>query len=108
MSGHVRWATLRALRAERGLVDENRIAKLGKQMRAETRGYRLQEMREQFNGLTVAILAERIGTTADVVERIERGDVDDLAIATLRAYVEQVGGEMEVLVKTGDTRIVIA
>jgi hypothetical protein len=52
----------------------------------------LGELR-RLNGLTQAQLADRLGKGQDEVSRIEqRGD---LLLSTLRAYVESIGGELE-------------
>lgn len=79
-----------------------------RRMRAETRGYRLLEMREQYNGMSRAVVAGRIGVSESLVEQIERGEVEDLTLTVTRDYVEALGGEVEVIAKFGDERIVIA
>jgi predicted transcriptional regulator len=88
--------------------EQEAFDRIKKRMRSETRGYRLQAMREQYDQLSRAMVAERIGVSELVIDRIERGDVDDLALGTIRDYVEALGGEVEVLAKFGDERIVIA
>jgi transcriptional regulator with XRE-family HTH domain len=98
---------MRADLVEQGLLDEDRVAELGKQMRAEVRAHRLAEVRERYD-LSQTTLAERIGVTQSRVSRIERGDLEHAELATIRDYIEALGGEMEVLAKFGDERIVIA
>ena len=42
------------------------------------------------------------------VSRIERGAIDHTQLETLRAYLEALGGELEVSARFGDERILIA
>jgi len=107
MSTYRRWSRMRADLVEQGLLDEDRVAELGKQMRAEVRAHRIAEVRERYD-LSQTTLAERIGVTQSRVSRIERGDLEHAELATIRDYIEALGGEMEVLAKFGDERIVIA
>lgn len=80
---------------------------LAQQMRAQTRGYRLLEMREAL-GMTKAQLSHESGLSLEVIDRIELGDVDTLTVASLRAYVETVGGTLRVEVEYGDSRYRLA
>jgi hypothetical protein len=41
------------------------------------------------------------------ISRIERGDPDRAEIATVRGYVEALGGEVEIVAKFGDERITV-
>jgi hypothetical protein len=41
------------------------------------------------------------------VSRIERGELDHAEIATVRSYVEALGGEVEIVAKFGDERITV-
>jgi DNA-binding XRE family transcriptional regulator len=107
MSTYRRWSKMRADLVEQGLLDEERVAEIGKQLRAEVRAHRLAEVRERYD-VSQTTLAERIGVTQSRVSRIERGDVEHAELATIRDYIEALGGEMEVLAKFGDERIVIA
>lgn len=88
--------------------EARRLERTMKSMRAETQGYRLLEMREQYDGMSRAVVAGRNGVSETLVEQIERGDIEDLTLAVIRGYVEALGGEVEVLAKFGDERIVIA
>jgi len=107
VSTYRRWATMRAELVEKGLLDEERLAEIGKQLRAEMRAHRLAEFRERYD-VSQTTLAERIGISQSRVSRIERGDLERAGIATIRDYVEALGGEVEVVAKFGDERIVIA
>ncbi len=72
------------------------VAKHTKRMLAEVRAHRLAEVRESYD-VSQSTLAERIGVSQSRVSRIERGDLDHAELATIRDYVEALGGEIEVL-----------
>lgn len=91
MSTYRTWKSIRAERVANGLVDEDRLA----------------EVRERHN-LTQKTLAERIGVSQSRISCLERGDVGRAGIPTIRDYVEALGGEVEIVAKFGDERIVIA
>ena len=48
-----------------------------------------------------------LGVSQSRVSRIERGDMDRTEIATVRAYVGALGGEVEIVAKFGDERFTI-
>jgi transcriptional regulator with XRE-family HTH domain len=77
-----------------------------RRMLAELRAYRLVEIREAL-GLEKRQLASQIGVSRSRVSRIERGDMDRTEIATIRAYVAALGGEVEVVARFGDQRFTI-
>ena len=67
---------------------------------------RLSEVREAF-GLSQTAVAERLQVSQSRVSRIERGDLDHMQVATLRAFVRALGGELELCARVGDQRIVL-
>ena len=73
---------------------------------AEVRAHRLAEIREAY-GLNQTTVADRLGISQSRVSRIERGDLDNAQVATLRAFVQALGGELEVAATFGDERITI-
>jgi len=75
-------------------------------MDAEVRACRLREMREE-QGLTQVELAERMHVTQPSVSALERGGIDRAGLATIRAYVEALGGTVDVIANFGDQRIVL-
>lgn len=99
--------SVRAERVANGLIDEERLAEIGEKMRAEVRAHRLAEVRERHN-VSQTDLAKRIGVSQSRISRLERGDLGRAGVPTLRGYVEALGGEIEVVAKFGDERIVIA
>jgi predicted transcriptional regulator len=75
-------------------------------MRAEVRAYRLVEIRETL-GLDQSEVAERLAVSQSLVSRIESGDMDDAEIGTIRAYLDLLGGEVEIVARFGDERITV-
>lgn len=78
-----------------------------KRMLAQTRAYRLREIREQFD-MTQVELAHQLDVSQNRVSAIERGDIDKTQVDTLRRYVEALGGQLEVAVSFGDESYKIA
>ncbi|MCA1682102.1 MAG: helix-turn-helix domain-containing protein, partial [Actinobacteria bacterium] len=70
------------------------------------RAHRLAEIRRAY-GLDQSDVAERIGVSQSRISRIERGELDRSEIATVRSYVEALGGEIVIVAKFGDERITV-
>jgi DNA-binding XRE family transcriptional regulator len=100
------WKDVRAEAVAAGRLDEASVAEERRRLRAEVRAHRLAEIRES-SGLNQTDLADRLGVSQSRVSRIERGDMDHTEIATVRAYVGALGGEVEIVAKFGDERITI-
>lgn len=100
------WKDVRAEARATGELDEERIAELGRRMRAEVRAYRLVEIRETL-GLNQSEVAERLGVSWSLVSRIERGEMDDAEIGAIRAHLDLLGGELEIVAKFGDERFTV-
>lgn len=77
-----------------------------KRLIEEVRAYRLRELREA-SSLTQVELAQRLQVSQNRVSRIESGDMEHSQVATLRKYVEAVGGHLRIEVELGDERIQI-
>ena len=107
MSTYSTWKSVRAKLTNDGQIDEERVAELQKQMLAEGRAHRLAEVREGYD-VSQTELAKRIGVSQSRVSRIERGDLEHAELATIRDYVEALGGKVEVVAKFGDEHFVIA
>lgn len=103
-----RWRTWDEIKADRPLTPEQdaRVKELKKRMLAEHRASRLAEIRTAY-GLNQKELADRLGVTQSRVSRIEHGNVDQSELATLRAYVAALGGEVEIVAKIGDEEITV-
>lgn len=106
------WKGLRSEAVTDGRLDEPRVADARARQRAlarqlaEVRAHRLAELREAL-GMTQVALAERLRVSQSRVSRIERGAIDHTQLETLRAYLEALGGELEVSARFGDERILI-
>jgi DNA-binding XRE family transcriptional regulator len=97
--------TWREVRTARPL-DEHRVAEHRARMDAEVRAYRLREVREE-QGLTQVELAERMHVTQPTVSQLEGGEIDRAGLSTIKAYVEALGGTVEVVAAFGDRKVVL-
>jgi len=88
-------------------VNRERVQALKREILAQTRGYRLREMREAL-GMSPDYLANKMKVSTLQIEQIENGDIEQLPISSIRAYVEAVGWELRVEVDQGDTHSRIA
>ncbi|NGO48248.1 XRE family transcriptional regulator [Streptomyces ureilyticus] len=69
-------------------------------LRAEVRAYQLVEIcREQ--DLTQRDIADLMGVSPPRISAIEHGEIDRTEVATLRAYVRALGGELRVVADFG-------
>jgi predicted transcriptional regulator len=96
------WNETRAKRPPR----EGRVAEHRARLDAEAGAYRLKEIREE-QGLTQVELAERMHVTQPSVSDLERGALDRAGLSTIRAYVEALGGKIEIIADFGDRRVVL-
>jgi predicted transcriptional regulator len=97
------WADVRAKRP----VNDQVVAKHVARMKAEERAYRLREIREE-QGVTQKELAERMALTQPTISALESGDLDRSGLATLKSYVEALGGTIEVTATFGNRRLVLS
>lgn len=95
--------------AKRGVSDESRerINAHAAEMLSEVRAHKLRELREQLE-LTQEQVADRIGVGQRQVSKIERGDIDNARVGTIRRYLEAVGAEFSVEAVLGDSRVQVA
>ena len=96
------WEDVRALRAPR----EDRVAAHRAQLDADVRAYQLREIRTR-QGVTQKELARRMRVTQPSVSAVENGDLGRAGLDTIRAYVEALGGTMDVVASFGDHKIVL-
>ena len=99
----VSWDDVRAKRP----VDDAVLAGHVVWMESEERAYRLREIREE-QGLTQRELADRMALTQPTVSALESGDIDRSGLATLKAYVEALGGTIEVIATFGNRKLVLS
>ena len=74
------------------------------QLRAEQRAVRLAEMRRRL-GITQTQVAARMGITQGRVSAIEHAEPGTTELRTLAAYVEALGGRLEIIADFGDQRL---
>jgi DNA-binding XRE family transcriptional regulator len=103
MAGRTAWRRLR----DESLRDPEYAAGMPEARRRVQEEIREHEVRlaELRKGrlLSQSELAERLGVHQTQVSRVERGD--DPQVSTLRAYVEALGGELEIVASFGEERI---
>jgi DNA-binding XRE family transcriptional regulator len=85
-------------------ADKAAIAAEMSQLRAGQRAWRLAEMRRRL-GITQAEAAERTGVTQGRVSAIEHAKPGATELRTLAAYVEALGGRLEIIAGFGDQRL---
>lgn len=71
-----------------------------------SRAYRLAEVRKRL-GLSQAEVAERMHVRQERVSAIERAKVTASELRTLAAYIEALGGRMEIIADFGNERLVV-
>lgn len=85
-------------------ADKTAIAAGMEQLRAEQRAFRLAEMRRRL-GITQTQVATRMGITQGRVSAIEHAKPGATELRTLAAYVEALGGRLEIIADFGDQRL---
>ena len=101
------WKNVRNEAVAAGKLNETQVSKHIVQATARIRAHRLTELRKEL-GINQETLARRLGISQSRVSRIERGELDHTEIATLRAFTQALGGELEITVKLGDQRLTLA
>lgn len=99
----VSWSDVRAKRP----IDDAAVAKHVARMETEERAYKLREIREE-QGVTQKELADRMSLTQPTISALESGDLDRSGLATLKAYVEALGGTVEVTATFGNRKLVLS
>jgi transcriptional regulator with XRE-family HTH domain len=94
------------VRAKRPL-DPAAVAAHIARMGAEERAYQLREIREE-QGVTQKELAERMDLTQPTISALESGNLDRSGLATLKAYVEALGGTIELTATFGNRKLVLS
>ena len=73
---------------------------------ARARPHRLAELRAR-SGLTQAEVADRLGVRQERVSAMERGDVTTMETRTAAAYIEALGGRLEITADFGADRVIL-
>jgi predicted XRE-type DNA-binding protein len=87
--------------AERAEIDTG-----ARQLIAESRAYRLAEIRRRQHATQVEI-AKAMGVTQARVSRIEKGQLSRSEVDTLAAYVQALGGKLKIVADFGDESYVL-
>lgn len=95
------WKTVRARAVSEGQVNEEHVQQIKQQVTLELQAQKLAELRRAA-GLNQQELAKRLGITQSRVSRIERGELDRTELSTLRAFVQALGGKLEVVIQLED------
>jgi len=81
-------------------VNEKKVKKQVRKMINESNAMRLAEIRKTLD-LTQVEIADVIGVDQSNVSRIESGKFFNTEIGTLQAYVEALGGKLEIYARIG-------
>lgn len=113
MSGARKWSEVRTAADEtraalgRPVRTERERADARDRMLAEARAWQLAEVR-RAQSRTQRQLAEAMGVSEPRVSQIEHGQLDNIAVATLRSYVEALGGRLRVIADFDDDAYLVA
>lgn len=99
----ISWSEVRAERP----VDAAVVGAHEARMEAEERAYELRQIREE-QGVTQKELAERMALTQPTISALEAGDLYRSGLSTLKAYVEALGGTVELTARFGSRRLVLS
>lgn len=100
------WEQVRADMVERGQITDEGVARARAEQEAYVAGYRLAELRQR-TGITQVQLAHAMGVSQARVSAMERGDMDTLTVATIRAYVDALGGTVRLVASLDDTDVTL-
>lgn len=100
------WKDVRRSAVDAGLIDPERVAKHRDHLEAEVRAHRLAEMRRAQH-VSQSEVAKVMGVTQPRVSMIENGEIDRTELATLKGYVEALGGRVRVVAEFGDEQLTI-
>ena len=101
------WDDIREEAVDAGVSDLQRIERLARLQLDRVRAHRLAEIRKRL-GVNQAEVAETMRVSQSRVSRVERGELENSQVATLQSYVRALGGEIEVVARFGNERIVLA
>jgi predicted XRE-type DNA-binding protein len=89
-----------------GRIDEDAVAAHRERILAGQRAYRLAEIRRN-RGLTQTAVADEMHVSQRRVSAVEHGQLDRTELGTVVAYVQALGGRVEIIADFGDERIVV-
>ena len=92
------WKNVRARAVTEERVNETHVQEVKQRMMHDLQAQKLAELRRAA-GLNQQELAERLGMTQTPVSPIERGELERTELSTLRAFVQALGGKLEVVIQ---------
>lgn len=92
---------------EAGRITEEGVASARHYHEDQARAYRLRQVR-QARMARQEDVAAAMNVSQSRVSRIEGGDIDHAELATLRAYVQALGGVLRVTADFGDEKLTLA
>jgi predicted transcriptional regulator len=101
------WRDVRADALEAGRITEEGVASARHYHDDQSRAYRLRQVR-QARMARQEDVAAAMNVSQSRVSRIEGGDIDHAELATLRAYVQALGGVLRVTADFGDETLTLA
>ncbi len=101
------WKDVKAELVERGLSTNETRARAEAVTEDYINAYRLSELRRERH-IKQADLAAQIGVHQTRISQIEHGDLEHVEIATLRAYVGGLGGQLRVVADIDGAEVPIA
>jgi predicted XRE-type DNA-binding protein len=106
VSDPIPWDKARADMIGRGQVTEQGITRARVEQDAYVAGHRLVELRA-LTGMTQTQVATAMGVTQARVSAMERGDLNALTVASVRAYVVALGGTVRLVASLADTDVTL-
>jgi len=100
------WHDVRTNAVKSGHISESGIARARRTHEAQTRAYRLRQIRESQTRNQMEV-ARAMNVSQSRVSRLENGDIAHTEVGTLRAYVEALGGELRVVADFGDEQLAV-
>jgi DNA-binding transcriptional regulator YiaG len=102
----VPWEQVRTEAIASDQVTEDDIAQARAEQDAYVAGYRLAELRTSVR-MTQVELAEAMGVSQARVSAMERGEVESLTVASVRAYITALGGSMRIVASLDDLDVTL-
>ena len=101
------WEQVRQESIDSGHLDPQRLEALGRWQLDRVRAHRLAEARTSL-GMSQIDVAKTMQVSQARVSKIEHGDLATAQVRTLQAYGRALGGELDIVARFGDERIVVA
>lgn len=100
------WHDVRAKAIREGRATEAGIAAARRVQGERVRAYRLRQVREAQHA-NQTDLAQRMHVSQSRVSRIENGELTSTELGTLKAYIEALGGKLEMVADFGDEKLTL-